>query len=136
MSGFLKSVFSRKQVVEHIESEVSEDKSVGAEPLHVGDDSFADLVLGSSTPALVDFWAPWCGPCRMIAPIVEQLASKYAGRVLVAKVNTDEHVETASRLGIQGIPTLVIFRDGLEVDRIVGFAPSHALEERLDRVLE
>jgi thioredoxin 1 len=136
MSGFLRSVFSRKQVVEDIESDVREEKPVGGQPLHVGDDSFVDLVLGSSTPALVDFWAPWCGPCRMIAPIVEQLASKYAGRVLVAKVNTDEHVETATKLGIQGIPTLVIFDNGQEVDRVVGFAPSHALEERLDRVLE
>jgi thioredoxin 1 len=106
-----------------------------AGPIHVTDDTFEELVLHSHLPVLVDFWAPWCGPCRMIAPIVEDLAVKYAGRAVIAKVNTDENQDMAAHLGIMGIPTLILFQDGEEADRVVGFAPGHALEAKLKALL-
>ena len=109
--------------------------NLGAAPIHVTDETFEDLVLSSSLPALVDFWAPWCGPCRMIAPIVEDLAEAYDGRAVVAKMNTDENVQMAGQLGIMGIPTLILFKGGQEVDRVVGYAPRHVLEEKLAAAL-
>jgi thioredoxin 1 len=102
-----------------------------AGPIHVSDDTFEELVLNAPMPVMVDFWAPWCGPCRMIAPIVEELAVKYEGRAVIAKINTDENVDVATNLGIMGIPTVILFQDGEEVDRVVGFAPGHALEDKL-----
>lgn len=106
-----------------------------AEPIHVTDESFEHDVLRSEVPVLVDFWAPWCGPCRMIAPIVEDLAQAYDGRAIVAKMNTDENGQMASSLGIMGIPTLIYFKDGKEVDRVVGFAPKQVFESKMDAVL-
>jgi thioredoxin 1 len=106
-----------------------------AGPIHVSDDTFEELVLNSPLPVMVDFWAPWCGPCRMIAPIVEDLAARYAGRAVIAKVNTDENQDMASQLGIMGIPTVILFQDGEEVDRVVGFAPGHTLEDKLKALL-
>ena len=103
--------------------------------VHVSDGDFQDVVLGSSVPVLVDFWAPWCGPCRMIAPVLEELAGDYEGRAVVAKVNTDENTGYAVRLGIRGIPTMIIFKDGQEVDRIVGLVPKHELTQKLDAAL-
>ncbi|MGD8795135.1 MAG: thioredoxin [Anaerolineae bacterium] len=103
--------------------------------MHVTDDTFEDVVLNADVPAMVDFWAPWCGPCRMVAPIVEDLAKEYGGRAVIAKVNTDENVETASKLGIMGIPTLILFKGGVEVGRVVGFAPRQTLEGHLQALL-
>jgi thioredoxin 1 len=114
---------------------VAESASLG-EPVHVSDETFEDLVLKSDVPALVDFWAPWCGPCRMVAPIVEDLAKDYDGRAMIAKINTDENVQVAGQLGIMGIPTLIIFKDGQEVDRVIGYAPRGALEEKLKAQLD
>jgi thioredoxin 1 len=108
---------------------------LAATPVHVTDDTFKESVLDSSVPVLVDFWAPWCGPCRMIAPIVEELAEAYAGRAVMAKINTDENVQVAQQLGIMGIPTLILFQNGKEVDRVVGFSPRRTLEDKLDAVL-
>lgn len=106
-----------------------------AKPIEVHDSDFAEKVLKSKTPVVVDFWAPWCGPCRVIAPILDKLAGEYAGRLTIAKVNTDDNVQYASQLGIQGIPTLVIFKDGLEVGRLVGARPEAMYREIFDKVL-
>ncbi|MCL7452918.1 MAG: thioredoxin [Anaerolineae bacterium] len=106
-----------------------------ASPVHVTDETFEQVVLNSDVPAMVDFWAPWCGPCRMVAPIVEDLAKEYDGRAVIAKLNTDENVETASSLGIMGIPTLILFKDGMEVGRVVGFVPRRTLEGHLQALL-
>jgi thioredoxin 1 len=106
-----------------------------AEPVHVTDETFEEMVLKASLPTLVDFWAPWCGPCRMITPIVEDLAKAYDGRAGFAKINTDENAKLAGQLGIMGIPTLILFKDGKEVDRIVGFVPRRVIEEKLKAAL-
>ncbi len=103
-------------------------------PVHVTEETFEREVEKSPLPVLVDLWAPWCGPCRMIAPALETIAREMAGRVRVAKVNVDENPEIADRLGVQGIPTLVIYKDGREVDRIVGAVPKQAILRRLEAV--
>ncbi len=104
-------------------------------PLAVTDASFARDVERSPLPVLVDAWAPWCGPCRQIAPVMEQLASELAGRLRVAKLNVDENPQTSARFGLRSIPTLLVMRDGHEVDRIVGAVPKSEIVRRLDRVL-
>jgi thioredoxin 1 len=106
-----------------------------ATPQEVTDQTFDRDVLQSSQPVLVDFWAPWCGPCRMVAPIVEELADEYAGRVKFVKLNTDENPTTAARFGIRSIPTLLVFKDGKPVGQIIGFRPKSDLKKRLDAVL-
>jgi thioredoxin 1 len=102
---------------------------------HVTDATYQKEVLEASLPVLVDFWAPWCGPCRMIAPIVEELAEEYAGKVLFAKVNTDENPNTPSKLGIRGIPTLILYVGGQEAARMVGFAAKPVLKRKIDEAL-
>ncbi|MBM4328924.1 MAG: thioredoxin [Deltaproteobacteria bacterium] len=100
----------------------------------VTDGDFDEKILKSDLPALVDFWAAWCGPCRTVAPVVEQLADEYAGKVKVAKLNVDDNRETANRYGIRGIPTLMLFKDGQVVDQIVGAVPRDRIKELLDKV--
>jgi thioredoxin 1 len=98
----------------------------------VTDQNFQKEVLESEVPVLVDFWAPWCAPCRMVAPVVEQLADEYLGRFKIAKLNTDENNETASAYGIRSIPTLGIFKGGKLVDGVVGSVPKQTLSKKLD----
>jgi thioredoxin 1 len=97
------------------------------EPIHVNDANFEQVVLKSPIPVLVDFWAPWCGPCKMVAPSLETLAQEFAGKVLIAKVNTDENPQWASGLGVQGIPTMIFVHNGKIVHEQVGALPLAAL---------
>ncbi|OFV97328.1 MAG: thioredoxin [Acidobacteria bacterium RIFCSPLOWO2_12_FULL_54_10] len=99
--------------------------------LEVTDDSFEKEVLQSVQPVLVDFWAAWCGPCRMIAPTVEALANEYAGKAKITKVNVDENANTPSKYGIRGIPTLLIFKNGQVKEQLVGAAGRDAIEKLL-----
>jgi len=106
-----------------------------AEPIHVTDAAFEQAVLKSPTPVVVDFWAPWCGPCRMVAPILESLAAEYDGKIIVAKVNTDDNPEWAMRYGVRGIPTMLFVRDGKVVDQMVGAAPHPMIKARVEKLL-
>ena len=99
----------------------------GPEPLVIGDANFEDEIIKSDIPALVDFWAAWCGPCRAIAPTVEELASEYAGKLKVVKVDVDENQDVSIRYGVQSIPTLLVFKDGQMVERLVGAYPKAAI---------
>ena len=103
--------------------------------VEVNDSNFDQMVLQSKTPVMVDFWAVWCGPCRMVEPIVEELAGDYEGKVVVARLNVDENPKTASQYGIMSIPTLLIFKDGAPVSNIVGFRPKAELKKSIDAVL-
>jgi thioredoxin 2 len=107
----------------------------GAGPVTVTDSTFASVVAQSPIPVLLDAWAPWCGPCRTIAPVIEELAGELSGRVRVAKLNVDDNPATAARFGIQSIPTLLVLHGGREVDRIVGVQPKAAIVGRLARSL-
>ena len=109
--------------------------AVSAHPVTVTDSNFAAEVEQSPLPVLLDMWAPWCGPCRMIAPIIEQLAAEFAGRVRVAKLNTDENPMTASRFSVRSIPTLLVLKEGREVDRLVGALPKQEILRRLEAVI-
>jgi thioredoxin 1 len=99
------------------------------------DAGFDQEVLKSTTPYLVDFWAPWCGPCRMIAPIVEELGTEYEGRLKVGKVNVDDNQEIAARYGISSIPTVMLFKDGQLKERITGAVPKNVLKQAIDKHL-
>ena len=101
----------------------------------VTDSTFSSEVLKSNEPVLVDLWAPWCGPCRMVGPVVEELAREYAGRFRFVKINTDENAETASAYGITSIPTLAVFRSGKPVDGIIGAAPKQMLRDIIEKQL-
>ena len=109
------------------------DMSSSAAP--VTDASFPNEVLESSVPVLVDFWAPWCGPCRMVAPVVDEIAEQYEGQIKVVKLNTDENPQVASQYGIRSIPTLMIFKDGQRVDMVVGAVPKTTLANTLEKYL-
>jgi len=103
--------------------------------LEVSDATFDQDVLQSEQPVLVDFWAVWCGPCKAIAPIVDDLATAYAGKLKVAKVDVDKNGATPSRYGIRGIPALLIFKGGKVAEQIVGYVPREVIEEKVNRVL-
>jgi len=106
------------------------------EPVHVTDAAFEKAVLQSTLPVVVDFWAPWCGPCKMVAPTLDKLAKEQAGKVLIAKVNTDENPDWAMRYGVQGIPTMLFIANGKIVHRQVGALPESALRNLIQQFLE
>ena len=107
---------------------------VGAGPVTVTDATFSAEVERSPLPVLLDMWAPWCGPCRMVGPVIDELASEMAGRVRVAKLNVDESPATAARFNVSSIPTLLVLKAGREVDRLVGVQPKAEIVRRLERV--
>jgi thioredoxin 1 len=107
-----------------------------SEPIHITDEAFEKVVMQSPLPVIVDFWAPWCGPCKMIAPTLEKLAKEQEGKLVVAKINTDEHSEWMQKFGIQGIPTLLFFSGGKLVHRQVGALPERMLREAVTQFME
>ena len=104
-------------------------------PVTIATSSFEHDVLHAPGPVLIDFWAPWCGPCRLVGPVVEEIATQYAGRLTVGKLNVDEHPAVAQRSGITSIPALVFFHEGQVRDTVVGAVPQHVLTARVDEVL-
>jgi thioredoxin 1 len=107
-----------------------------SEPIHVTDTAFEKTVLQSDLPVIVDFWAPWCGPCRMVAPTLDKLAKEYAGKLIIAKVNTDENPEWAGKYGVQGIPTMLLVAGGKIVHRQVGALPEPMLRVVIGQFME
>jgi len=106
-----------------------------AKPIMVSDDTFDELVVNSDKPILVDFWAEWCGPCKMIAPVLEEIAREMDGQLLIGKLDVDHNQNTAFAFGVMSIPTLLLFKGGEPVDRIVGYQPKPALKNRLQKHL-
>jgi len=106
------------------------------EPINVTDAAFEKTVLQNELPVIVDFWAPWCGPCKMLGPILDKMAKEFAGKLIIAKVNTDEHQEGASKYGVQGIPTMLMMKDGKIVHRQVGVLPEPMLRDTIKNFLE
>ena len=102
---------------------------------HVSDSNFESEVIKSTEPVLIDFWAPWCGPCKMLAPVVEKIAEKYKGRLKVLKMNTDENPKTPSSFSITGIPTLILFKSGKQQAKIVGFRTQEQIEKEIENLL-
>jgi thioredoxin 1 len=107
-----------------------------SEPIHVTDAAFEKVVLQAKLPVVVDFWAPWCGPCKMVAPVLDKIAKEQAGKLLVAKVNTDENAEWAMKYGVQGIPTMLFIADGKVIHRQVGAMPETMLRQVVGRFME
>ncbi len=103
--------------------------------LEINDQNFEQEVLKSNTPVLVDLWAPWCGPCRMIAPVVEKLSTKYAGKVKFCKMNVDDNKKTAAQYRVMSIPTLMFFKGGKAVETVIGAVPEGALQSKIDALL-
>jgi thioredoxin 1 len=106
------------------------------EPIQVTDAAFEKTVLESSLPVIVDFWAPWCGPCKMVAPILDKIAEEFSGKLIVAKVNTDENAEWAMKYGVQGIPTMLLVYDGKIVNRQVGALPEPMLRDVIGQFMD
>jgi len=103
--------------------------------MEVNEATFNEKVLKADKPVLVDFWAPWCGPCRMVAPVIDELSEEYAGKVNFVKVNVDDNQKIAQQYGVMSIPTLILFKDGAPVTNIVGFRPKPELKKALDGAL-
>ncbi|MGI5838902.1 MAG: thioredoxin [bacterium] len=103
--------------------------------INATDSNFQNEVLEAEKPVLVDFWAPWCGPCRMVGPVVEQIAGEYQEKMKVVKVNVDDNPQTAAQYGVMSIPTLVVFKDGKAVQKMVGYMPKEQMKSQIDQVL-
>ena len=104
--------------------------------VHLNDQDFAEKALTSTIPVVVDFFAEWCGPCKMAAPVIEELSEQYDGKLIMAKLDVDQAQETASKYGVMSIPTMIVFKDGKEVDRKIGFGGKAGVEEMILKVLE
>ncbi len=104
-------------------------------PVHIDDNSFDETVIKSKTPVLVDFWAPWCGPCKAVAPILDELANDYKDKIVIAKLNVDESPQNASKYGVSAIPTMIIFKKGEPVHSMVGYKPKTELKKAIDEVI-
>lgn len=109
---------------------------MSAEPIHISDDVFEKVVMQSEVPVIVDFWAPWCNPCKMIAPTLDKLAKEMEGKIVIAKVNTDDHAEWMQKFGIQGIPTLLFVSGGKVVHRQVGALPEKMLRDVVNQFMD
>lgn len=107
-----------------------------SEPINVTDEAFESTVLQAELPVVVDFWAPWCGPCKMVAPVLDKLAKEYAGKLLIAKVNTDDHPQWASNYHVTGIPTMLLVANGKILHRQVGALPEGILRDLVDQFVE
>jgi thioredoxin 1 len=118
-----------------LERQMYGENAMIEEPIHVTDAAFEKAVLQSPLPVIVDFWAPWCGPCRMVAPILDKIAKEYAGKLVVSKVNTDENGEWATKFGVQGIPTMLFVAGGKIVHQQVGAVPEPYLRDMVDEFL-
>jgi len=102
-----------------------------SEPVHITDDTFEAEVIQSAMPAIVDFWAPWCAPCHMIAPILQEIAEEYDGQLKVAKLDVDQNPKVATQFGVMSIPTMILFKDGEAVERLIGYMPKERLLEKV-----
>ena len=104
--------------------------------VNVTDQTFEEEIIKSTQPVLVDLWAPWCGPCRIVGPVVESLSEKYKGKLKFCKINVDENQKTAASYNVMSIPTLIFFKDGKAVDTVIGAVPETALQQKIDKLLQ